>query len=444
MRSPSRRVACLALTAVAVAAGLRATAEPDLRRRATSDFRQEAELAGDDFVLDGAYSVPLSAEATAALKKGGELRLFDARGEEIPSIVHTAHARQEAVARPVAIFDNVWEPRDAGLIQTVSVELEESAPQSVNEFTFEIADEEYNVRVRIEASVAPDAWRIVSDNLHLIRHTISGEKIRYVHNVLRIPTSRFRRYRFVLEESGRKKPLTIESIAVREVVQRGESLGVSVRLEPWQNPRDPDPRRNYWKLDLGRPDLGVNRVQLQLDGTDYARPARLWSWNQELSRPGQPLADTVVFRYGSDARAEFEGFTTDAEQLVLMIDQGDDEPIGLRGARASRPRQQLRFVIDRPVAAPLRLYFTPDDPRPPKYDLDRRLRQYGIADFHARTHGPLRENASYAPAPKPMTERVPYLLTGVVIALVLGLGWYIARLLRTGLPPEPPAEHSPD
>ncbi len=108
----------------------------------------------------------------------------------------------------------------------------------------------------------------------------------------------------------------------------------------------------------------------------------------------------------------------------------------MRGARASRPRQQVRFLVDASVADPLGLYFTPDEAREPKYDLPRRLREYGIADFTALSHGPLGDNPAYAQAPPPLSERVPYLLTAAVIALVLGLGWYIARTLRAGLPPE--------
>ncbi len=52
-----------------------------------------AEILDDgELAVGEAYSVPLSREAVAMLRRGGELRVFDARELEIPSLVHTAHA----------------------------------------------------------------------------------------------------------------------------------------------------------------------------------------------------------------------------------------------------------------------------------------------------------------------------------------------------------------
>ncbi len=72
----------------------------------------------------------------------------------------------------------------------------------------------------------------------------------------------------------------------------------------------------------------------------------------------------MVFRYGKDAETDFEGFSTDADVLVVMIDQGDDVPVPLTRAWASRPSQQVRFLTRGPVALPLRLYFLPDEAEP--------------------------------------------------------------------------------
>jgi hypothetical protein len=435
--SKSRLAALFAVTGLAVALIPTASrAAPETSRRSASDFHEIAEVVADAPLSQGrAYAVPLSREAIAALRDGGELRVFDAAGAEIPSLVYTAHAREESVRQPVSIFNRAFEP---GLLQTLSVEIEDRTLLEVNEFTFDIEDPQYNVRVKVEGSDDASAWRIIQDDLHLIRHTVPDEKIRYVHNVLRIPTSRFRYFRFTLRALGREQPLEIESITVRKVEPRGASLHVPVRIERWGNPRDSDSRHEYWKLHLPFPDLGVDRVLLTMDGRDFARSASLWEWNVELGRPTEPLASSVFFHYGQDLKTGFEGFSTDADVLVVMIDQGDDAPVPVKRARASRPAKQLRFLLDDPVTEPLRLHFLPDEARTPKYDLDRRLKEHGVTDFTRLNHGALAANPAYAEPGVPWTEQVPYLLYALVIALVAALALYIARTVRAGLPPEEP------
>lgn len=418
-------LAALALLAAASPAGA------ELGPRAASDFHRIARVEGSP-VAGEAYSVPLSPEAVAALRRGGELRLFDAAGSEIPSVVFTAESRAEVVERPVQIFDRAW--REDGT-QTLSVELGDSTPQPVNEFVFDIADADYNLRVRVEARDGEGEWVIVGDGLHLIRHTVPEQKIHYVHDTLRIPTARFRVYRFSLvptlpPRDGHFEPLEIADVKVRQVVSRGSALSLPVRLERFDDERDADTRHQFWKLDLGRSDLGVDRVSLVIPGDDFARPASLWEWSPERGRRTRQLASTVLFRYGADVQTAFGGFSSDAEVLVLMIDQGDDRPVAPRSARASRPQQQLRFLAPGGMALPLALVFDPDEPRKPRYDLERRLREREITQFSQLRHAALEANPAYTRPPEPRSEQIPWLLTAVVVPLVAGLGWYVVHTLR--------------
>jgi hypothetical protein len=432
---PSRALA-LALLAL----GAAAPAEAAAGRRLASDFHRIAPLEGR--VVPGtAYAVPLSRDAVAALKEGGELRLFDAAGVEIPSLVFTAEAREEVIERPVSVFDRAW--RDDGT-QTLSVGLDDRKPQPVNEFVFDIREDDYNLRVRVEARRDDGEWLVVADGLHLIRHTVPKQKIRYVHDVLRVPTARFRVYRFTLEPTLPPRPdqdfepLEIAGVKVRQVVPRGSALAVPVRLERYEDARDPDPRHQHWKLHLPGADLGVDRVALAIPAVDFARPASLWEWSVERGRRTRQLASTVLFHYGSDVQTSFDGFNSDAPVLVLQIDQGDDAPVTPASARASRPRQQLRFVAPAQAAPPLALHFDPDEPREPRYDLARRLREYEVTRFTELPHQPLVPNPGYAQPPPPRSERVPWLLYAAVVPLVLGLGWYVARTVQRGAPEASP------
>ncbi len=82
----------------------------------------------------------------------------------------------------------------------------------------------------------------------------------------------------------------------------------------------------------------------------------------------------------------------------------------------------------------LALHFDPDEPREPRYDLARRLREREIESFTVLAHGSLEPNPAYSPPPQPRSERIPYLLYALVIPLVGGLGWYVARTIQRGVP----------
>ncbi len=424
------------------AALLAAPASGEADRRVASDFHRRA-LVDGPVAPDQAYAVPLSSEAVAALKHGGELRVFDAAGREIPSLVHSADSRGEVVDRPVTIFNQAWSEDGS---RTVSVELRDRKPQPVNEFVFELADEEYNARVRVEAGQDGENWQILRDGLHLIRHTVKREKIAYRHNVLRVPTARFRFYRFTLRPTQppgervdpAQEPLVINGLAVREVVQRGSALALRATLERFDDDRDADSRHHYWKLDLGRANLGVDRVDFTIPATDFARSVGLWEWSAERGRRTRQLATGVAFHYDDDVHTEFTDFATDARVLVMMIDQGDDEPVDVTAARASRPQQQVRFLGPRALELPLALYLDPDEAREPRYDLARRLHEHEIASFTELRLDALEPNPGYAKAPEARSEQIPFLLYALVLPLVAGLGWYIVRTIQRGVPPEEP------
>lgn len=433
-----RRSTCIFLGLLLLPAA--ASARTEVRRRAATDFHRLAAVESAEPLTPGhAYAIPLTLEATSAHRRGGETRLFDDAGREIPSVVHLAQHVRQTVARALPIFNSAWEP---GLIQTLTVDQGADIREAINEFTFAIADAEYNAQVQVQASEDGAAWQIVRDNLHLIRHTVPGEQIRYEHNTLRVPTARFRYFRFAIAESGRADPLQITAVTVRQtVIEPGATIETRLHPVQWRNPDDGDERHDYWMLDLGLSHLGMSEVRLTLDGGEFARPATLWEWDAKRERLGRHLANAMLYRYAGDRATTLDGFQTDAERLVLMIDQGDNAPIDVLGAIASRPRLEVRFLAEPELTAPLRLYFHPERARAPAYDLEKRLAKQHIDAYAPLTLGPVMANAAYVTPPEPQpaaSERVPYLLYAVVIPLVLGLGLYIARMVRTTPPPDAP------
>lgn len=404
-------------------------------RRSVSDFHFYAEVIERAPLTPGeAYAVGLSPKASALLRERPEVRVFDAFQHEVPSVLVSEPEHMEVEKRAVRVINEAWE---AGLIQRFTVELTDRTPEPVTTFVLDIADESYNARAVIEGSDDGNEWMTVRDNLHLIRHTLPGEDVKFVHNRLRIPASRYKYFRFTIAESGRRRPLDIEDVAVLQEIRRGRSLALPVHPAPWNNPEDADARHVWYKLQLPETHLGVDRLRLTIDAREYERRGVLYEWNVELERPRRrPIASGILFHYGDDRETELHGFTTDAGILVLMIDQGDDEPVAVTAVTAYRPRQEVRFIMEDAFAGPLRLYFKPERAHAPQYDLPRRLEEQKIHDFVELEHGPLRDNPAFEPPPPPVSERIPYLMYALILLVAVVLAVYIARTVRMSMPPE--------
>ena len=78
-----------------------------------------------------------------------------------------------------------------------------------------------------------------------------------------------------------------------------------------------------------------------------------------------------------------------------------------------------------------KLYYGNEKARYPDYDIESYLQYFNLSDVAAAVLGNEEENESYIPEKakeKPLTERYPFLLPGVLVVGVLILGTMIARL----------------
>ena len=78
-----------------------------------------------------------------------------------------------------------------------------------------------------------------------------------------------------------------------------------------------------------------------------------------------------------------------------------------------------------------KLYYGNLQARYPDYDIESYLQYFNSSDVSAAVLGSEEENESFVPEKakeKPLTERYPFLLPGVLVVGVLILGMMIARL----------------
>lgn len=192
--------------------------------------------------------------------------------------------------------------------------------------------------------------------------------------------------------------------------------------------------------------LGANhyldRLYLEIDGPElYHREARL---QRHLAGETGTWEDVQAFAISSEGAAMLRLPGIRADQLRIVIENKDDKPLRIAGARAWQTRKYLTLRLEPEAAYTIKI--GPEDLRAPEYDLahfdkqlpaKRSVRWAGqpVLRAPAAAVAPLPGDSS-APAQAPVAAKAepffqhPAFLWGGIGLIVLVLGYMSIRMLR--------------
>jgi hypothetical protein len=378
-----------------------------------------------------------------------DLRLYDGNGREIPYAIRVRHEEWRQEARQVREFNRGQDTDGSAL---VTLDFGEGAAEH-NEMEIATAGINFRRRVKIEGSDNANSWNTLVDRGELVHYQADMQvlDVRRVH----YPVSRFRYLRVrVFPDGAADKPLINSIMVFRSVREPGEyqtypaTLGVRepVRVEG-------GPPGSAWVLEWPGGATPCERVTVDAQEEDFVRPFRL-----ERADPDEPIQFLASGEWrrkrGSQPRPlEIRFPEVIAHRLRLVITDYRNPPLTPKDAKIAAAARQV--IFDRPadLALPFRFYFGNPKAQAPRYDFAANLPPRidpppGRVDLGAITANP-----TYRPAPKPLTERWPwlvYLVLGLSSLVLLGILGLLARQTITrhdaGLPgkaEQPPSPPSP-
>jgi hypothetical protein len=118
-------------------------------------------------------------------------------------------------------------------------------------------------------------------------------------------------------------------------------------------------------------------------------------------------------------------------KLRLQITDYSNPTLSITSINASAPARQLVYEMKAPATLPLRLFFGNENVPAPHYDLEKEVAaRLAKEPIHSRLEDVL-ANRDYKPEPKPLTERVPWLIYVVLAASSIALTFVLWSLART-------------
>lgn len=353
----------------------------------------------------------------------GDLRVL--RGaEEVPYLIESRTGSTESNPVRAEILDK---GAGAGGLSLI-LAFEKLARHS--EITVETPLRNFRHPVTLETSENRKDWELVKKGF-LFDFSEDGKHFSSLAIAYPVSTRRYLRLRI----EGIADPEAVTGVTAAEVIEEPAKYVAYGSCLP--TPAESDrPRTSLHACDLGTEGIPATRAVFEIADADrsrgFHRAAEL-----EASLDGKAWSE-----FASGVLVKTEG----QESLTLFLTGNagrtprywrarlyhrDDQPLNIQRIRFESVERVVKF--ERAQAGEYRLYYGNADANTPAYDLAARIGSRKLEEA-AATLGPSEPNPAYrepVPPPKPFSERYPWLLTGVLVAAVLGLGTVAVRFLKS-------------
>ena len=379
----------------------------------------------DGQLYDLAVPLPVMDKARADL---ADLRLFDANNREIPYAIRIRRDVDEKQEIPAQLFNR----GSAGpATSEVSVDLGENRGEH-NEIDIETNGTNFRRQVVVEGSDSGREWRMLSNDGVIFsfasqNNVAESQKVSY-------PTSRYRYLRVKVSRdpiTDRETPQVTSVKVMMAVREKGWLSTSDVPVPSYQLQRNQGAHASVWTLDLGGR-IPCDRLSIEIQDDSFSRPFQVESIDDPQNV--RLLASGDLTRHsGEEKKPLVMYFNEEAvvRKLRLQITDYSNPTLSITSINASAPARQLVFELKSPAAQPLQLFFGNENVPAPHYDFEKELWASRPQEPVHSQLGNVLANREYKPEPKPLTERVPWLIYVVLAASSIALAFVLWSLART-------------
>ncbi len=380
---------------------------------------------------------PVMDRATTDL---GDLRLFDNNNREIPYAIRIRREVDEKREIRAQMFNSATTGPTSS---EVSVDLGDDAGDH-NEIEVDTSGSNFRRQVSVEGSDSGTDWRTLTNNGLIFSFesekngTVESGRVSY-------PTSRYRYLRVRVARDpivDKEAPAVTEVRVLMSVREQGLRSSWSVSVGAFQLLRNQGAYASAFMLDLGGR-APCDRLTIDFYDQSFSRPFEV----ESLDDPDnvRSIATGTLTRHAGQNPQPLT-ITFDHEEYVrklrLVITDYSNPTLNISSVEASAPARQLIFEMKEPSPA-LRLYFGNAKVTEPHYDFEKELPLRLNGEPSHTTISDPQPNPQYQPEPKPLTERVPWLIYLVLIASSVALGYILFSLARTATRINTAADNAP-
>jgi hypothetical protein len=376
-----------------------------------------------------------------------DLRLRDAKEQEIPYALFVRRKTVSQVEMPVKKFNNP-EPGPNGSVSR-SLEIEGKEPRH-NEIEIGTSGKDFRRHVSVETSDDRADWRSQLD-ADLIYFEARGEKV----NLRKFTYTDENRRRYVRvtvhPDPGKKddKP----KIDYVKVFQSVDDKGLPERRTAEVGRREPGRVQgvngSLWPITFGGKRVPVETLIVTVEDADFERQYQL-----EMAAEGQQPVEKWANPFSVVQSGTWKGNPLQAQltpelfarQLRLGVADASNPPLRIKSVEYEAPARQVIFARSAEIEWPVKVYCGNPAAQDPAYDFKTTVAPTRVTAFRLEiSPGAGTLNPIYTPPPVAWSEQHPwlvYVVLGIASVVLFALMALLAKqaLARTSPPaPQPQA-----
>lgn len=292
----------------------------------------------------------------------------------------------------------------------------------------DVREAEFQRKVLVETGDDLRNWDVAARG-SIVRLVVEGQKLESLR--VSYPASTRRYVRVTVEDWPDPKTLVAVEVDSRvEVEQEWAVLGRLEGLKRSEQRAHPEAPvrvgRSEWAFSMDLPPFHGGRLVVETPSVLFARSATV-----ESSADGEEWRASgsgMLYRAAGKESLELGLGRVYPRRMRLSLTEWDNPALEIAALRLEAPVR--RVVFPARVAGRYQVYLGREGARMPDYDVGAVLARSAGVTPAAVEVGAWAENPDYVPPAKPVSERWPWLLPGVLAVAVAVMGWWAWGLLR--------------
>ncbi|MFZ2188969.1 MAG: DUF3999 family protein [Candidatus Moraniibacteriota bacterium] len=365
---------------------------------------------------------------SSSTKDLSDLRIIDGENREVPFKLVSGRASFKSDRVPVKMINNSYV---SGESSQVILDLGNSG-NLVNNLTINTISENFQRNVKVLGGNDMNSWNVLRDNGYIYDFTDKKANFKSQNTKISFPDSAYHYIKIEIADDG-GNPVKINSVETSNTIE--EKTRGYERHPQFKSSEKTDKKITEIVADLGVSGIPTDRMNIESRNVNFNRAILIYASNDENAKNWDYLGQGYIFRY-STPKFTGENVTlsfpeTTKRYLKLEIINKDDVPLSISGLSSFSVYREVIFQAN--VSEKYRLFYGNSKADYPQYDLEKYF-EYLEPDkaMEARITNQ-KDNPNYIAEKepeKPLTERIPYLLSGILTLASLFLIFLVFKFLK--------------